>query len=397
MKSIRLSHIASHHLPVPPIRGGAIQLWIDEVAKRLAAKYDVQVVSPADSQLPLRESNGRLTYQRIRFGRAYVRIFQKILGMDPFPYGERIARTVQSFQPDIVHLYGGGSQWLPPLRKRLGDEIPLVIHLQNDPGDELHKWRFRDFSRSVIFVACSQYIKETGIKYLGIEPRNCYVIQNGVDVTGFTPWWERPDIRSEVRKRYGIPEDACVLLFCGRVAPEKGPQHLARAAAGPMGRIPDLWVVFVGDYKSRLDEGKPEWYDTYEAIRSSLEKVWERVVFAGFVPPSGMPRMFGLGDIFVGPAEWAEPFGMVYVEAMASGLPVIATRKGGIPEIISPSVGILVKDPDELASAIHKLVIEKELRRSLGREARRMAEQSFDWSVICKKMETFVEKILPRR
>jgi glycosyltransferase involved in cell wall biosynthesis len=391
MKSQRISLIASHHLPVPPIRGGAIQLWINEVAKLVSRECEVQVISPWDPEIPLVEEDGNLIYQRIRFGRVYVRLFQKILGIDPLSYPQRAAKYVYSFQADRVHLFGGGSQWLPVMRRRFGSEKWIIIHLANDPGDELHKWKNRKFEK-VGFIACSEYIRKKAIEHLGISSNLCHIIYNGANIKAFSLCWERAEERRRNRANYGIPSEAFVLLFCGRVAPEKGPQHLAAAAASIMARHKNIWVVFVGDFRKEPNERKIEWWRTYQEIQSNLKDHWNRVVFTGPVPPSKMPDMFAMGDVFVGPGEWDEPFGMVYVEAMATGLPVIATNSGGVPEIIlDGETGYLIPkgDVNAIRQRLLMLIMNNEVRDRMGRAGRKRVEEKFAWEKIAAQFVKF--------
>lgn len=393
MNPLRISHIASKDLPVPPIRGGAVQLWIEKVGRQLARQHTVQIVAPWDSRQPEHETDGNLTYDRIRFGKAYNRVFRKILGVDPYGYPQRVARATANFRPEVVHIHGGGSQWLPVLRKSL-PRTPIVIHLHNDPGLELHKWRYRDWGDQVSFAACSTFIRDASIAALDLPAERCAVIHNGVDVADFTPWWQADERRREMRARYGIPEDARVLLFCGRVAPEKGPQHLATAAAALMADLPDLWVVFAGDYRDQPNAAKPEWYDTYQDIRTTLAPVWNRVVFTGAHSPAEMPALYLLGDLFVAPSTGPEGFGMVFVEAMAAGLPVVGSRKGGIPEVIAPDFGGLMDDPNDLAGLLAPYLDNPELRLASGRAARQAAEQRFDWAIVADNVDALYRTLL---
>jgi spore coat protein SA len=385
MSPLRITHIASKDLPVPPIRGGAVQLWIEKVGRQLAKEHSVQIVAPWDPDQPEHETDAKLTYDRIRFGKAYTRVFRKILGVDPYGYAQRIARAASDFRPDIVHIHGGGSQWLPTLKKHL-PHTPIVVHLHNDPSLELHKWRYRDWNHQVSFAACSAFIRDASIAALDLPTERCAVVHNGVDVADYTPWWEAGEPRRAMRARYGIPPDARVLLFCGRVAPEKGPQHLAVAAASLMADRPDLWVVFAGDYRDQPNAAKPEWYDTYQEIRTRLAFVWDRVVFTGPHPPAEMPAIYLLGDLFVAPSTGPEGFGMVFVEAMAAGLPVVGTKRGGIPEIICSETGALVDTPKELEISLASLIDDRQRLLSMGYQAREMAVKKFSWSCVANNI-----------
>lgn len=392
---MRIMHVASKDLPVPPIRGGAIQLWIDKVSRILAGYEgaEVAVVSPWDARLPEKEKQGSLEHRRIRFSRPYVRVCRKWLGIDPRGYPWRVAREAAGWRADIVHLHGGGSLWLPHLRKRL-PHTPIVIHLHNDPCQELHKWPWRDW-RNISFLACSRYIAEVSVRGLEIPEHQMDVLWNGADADDFVPRWLDEQPRRTKRQALGIPEDAVVLLFCGRVAPEKGPHLLAAAAAELMAAHPDLWCVFAGDYHDKPVAKKEEWHQTYAAIAGSLGAVWNRVRFTGALPAKDMPVVFAAGDIFVGPAQWDEPFGMVYVEAMAAGLPVAACPRGGIPEIVTQDTGCLVADVAALRAALVPLVQSADLRQRMGMAGRQRAEACFAWPVLAQQLQRFYGGLLP--
>lgn len=391
---MRIMHIASKDLPVPAIRGGAVQLWIEKVAKELASQQsEVCVVSPWVPELSLQERADGVDHRRIRFSPAYVRFFRKWLGIDPFGYHRRIAMEAVSWRPDIIHIHGGGSSWLPYLQ-RYQPSTPVYIHLHNDPGLELHKWPGQDW-HNVRFVACSRFIADASSKALGIPADRMQVVWNGVDVEDFIPWWQDSVARSATRSALGIPVDALVLLFCGRVAPEKGPDWLAEAALPLMRENPRVWCLFAGDYHPTPDTKGGEWYKLYAEIAGTLRLVWDRVRFTGPLPPTQMPEIFSAGDIFVGPAQNDEGFGMVYVEAMAAGLPVVACPRGGIPEFVDERVGRLVTDKVHLAVELKNLVDSTELRVVLGRAGRDRAVGNFSWSTVAANVLSVYQETLP--
>lgn len=390
---MRITQVASASLPVPPIKGGAVQLWMDKVARGLAARHAVQVIAPWDPRQAIRETDGALTYSRIRFGKAYKRIFKKILGVDPFGYPERMAILARQFSPELLHLHGGGSTWLPAIRRRLGRAVPTIIHLHNVPDEEMHKWECRDWN-GVWFFACSDYLLKHCSAKLGIPADRMWTVRNGVDIGEFQPWQASIERRCAIRAEYGIPPDAVVVLFAGRVAPEKGPQWVAQALAPLMAQHADLWAVFVGDYRSESDRSKEDWYRTWCEIQSALSAVSGRVVFTGFKGTADMPAYMAMGDVFAGPSQGPEAFGMVYAEAMATGLPVIATPMGGVPEVVKPGFGNLVEDVGGLKEALQRLVSSPSLRLEMGNRARQEAVRQYSWDSVIDELEARYAQVL---
>jgi glycosyltransferase involved in cell wall biosynthesis len=122
------------------------------------------------------------------------------------------------------------------------------------------------------------------------------------------------------------------------------------------------------------------------------------VVLTGFIPPEGIPEAYLLGDIFVGPSQIEEGLGMVFLEAAAAGLPSIATRRGGIPEIVHPDLnGLLLQQHDdsrELAAKILLLLEDHDLRLRLGRQARVWVQEHFSWEKIAHRQEEVYDEVV---
>ncbi len=111
-----------------------------------------------------------------------------------------------------------------------------------------------------------------------------------------------------------------------------------------------------------------------------------------------MPRTYLLGDVFVGPSQIEEGLGLVFLEAAAAGLPIIATRMGGIPEVVRDGFnGLLLQQPDdpaELAAKILSLLGDPPLRQRLGRQGRDWVLATFSWEQIARTLEAFYDDIL---
>jgi glycosyltransferase involved in cell wall biosynthesis len=133
-------------------------------------------------------------------------------------------------------------------------------------------------------------------------------------------------------------------------------------------------------------------------LRRRVETARGRVVLTGFIPPARIPEAYLLGDIFAGPSQIEEGLGMVFLEAAAAGLPIIATRRGGIPEIVREDLnGLLLQkhdDPQELAAQIIHLLEDRDLRLRLGQQGRAWVREHFSWEKIAQRQEEVYDEIV---
>jgi phosphatidylinositol alpha-mannosyltransferase len=212
-------------------------------------------------------------------------------------------------------------------------------------------------------------------------PGEYEVIPNGVDVDRFHP---------ETQPFEEYLEDGRInLLFVGRLDPRKGVHHLIAAMPGILERTGGkVRLLIVGDsyLRGKLEASVPP------AAR-------DHVKFLGHVPSADLPRWYATGDIFVSPASGKESFGIVLVEAMASGRAVVASDIPGYRSVITPGVNAVAVPPDDveaLAEAIAALAHDPERRRALGREGRARALE-FSWRCVTDRIEAVYRRALQRR
>ncbi len=199
---------------------------------------------------------------------------------------------------------------------------------------------------------------------LGLPPDRLAVVPPEVDTGRFHPA-AGPEERAALRKEYGWPPDAVVTLFVGRPVERKGLDDLFAALASVPRRVR---LVAVGPAPGG------RWAERARAAGAA-----ERVEFLGPVGAARLGGLYRAADLFAGPSrermddDDVEGFGIVFLEAAASGLPVLATRTGGIPEAVEDGVGgVLVPpaDPRALAEAWTRLAGDPGLRRKLGEGGR---------------------------
>lgn len=189
-------------------------------------------------------------------------------------------------------------------------------------------------------------------------------------------------------KKWGV-EGAPVIVSIGRLVPRKGSDQLIKAMPEVLKQFPKckLLLVGTGNYKKRL-----------EKLVHNL-KVQDSVIFTGRVAHELLPAYYRLGDIFAAPCRSryggleVEGLGIVYLEASACGVPVIAGKSGGAPDaVLDGKTGILVNGRDhlEISGALIKLLADEKLRDQMGTAGRVWMEQLWSWEGIGTRFEEII-------
>jgi len=206
---------------------------------------------------------------------------------------------------------------------------------------------------------------------LGVPDGKIAVIPLGVDTSVFNTATESSTLREEL----GL-EGSTVILFIGRMEDVKGVDVLLAAFSMVRKNHPSTRLLLVGGGAQKA---------RYEALASDLG-VSSSTTFVGAVSREMLPRYLDLADVFVLPSL-KEPFGLVGLEAMAKGKPVVASAVGGIPDFVGPETGLLVKEgsPKELAAAIERLATDPSLRARLGAAGRSLVGQRFSYTRVAER------------
>jgi sugar transferase (PEP-CTERM/EpsH1 system associated) len=287
--------------------------------------------------------------------------------LDVFP----LYATMRRYRPHIVHSRNWGAIE-SILAGRLA-RVPVIIHSEH--GYELDmlkglplrrritRWFFYRLTDFLFTV--TEDLRAYHSRQIGVNEKHLGVIPNGVDTERFRPQF---DMRSAVRDRLGFPKDAIVLGAVGRLVPIKNHVQLLYAAAELRQRGVDVCLLLVGD--------GPELTRLKEMVRTT-PSLTGQVVFAGAV--QNVSEHLNAMDVFVLPSI-NEGMSNTLLEAMATALPVVATRTGGNPELVEDGLcGFLVPPNDSrgLIDKLDALCRDAELRVRVGRRARIRVEQMF--------------------
>jgi glycosyltransferase involved in cell wall biosynthesis len=211
-------------------------------------------------------------------------------------------------------------------------------------------------------------------EFLPLDLGRVRVIPNGFHPARFDPSPEGAPFRASI----GMARTTPLVVFAGRLASNKGLHHLVPAFAALREGHPDARLVLAGedqDQRARL-----------EALARKAG-VADRVHFTGHLDEATYRSALAAADVFVLPSEW-EAFGIVLVEAMACGVPCVATRVGGAPDVVQDGVtGRVVPYGDEaaLAQAIGGLLDDRPLAARMGEAGRARAFKEYSWDAVVER------------
>ncbi len=303
----------------------------------------------------------------------------------------RLARIMRSYRPDIVHSRNWGALEAVPAARLVG--VPGVVHSEH--GYELdglaglprrQQWfRHAAYAMADAVFTVTDELRDYHARQAGIATQRIGVIPNGVDTEHFAP---HPEVRRQLRSEIGLPTDAFVVGAVGRLARIKDPETLVRAAGQLGAGGINAWVLLVG--------AGPE---LEKLRRFSEESPWltGRVIFTG--SSDRVSDWLNSMDAFVLPSL-GEGFSNTLLEAMACGLPSLATRVGGNPEVIGPEgTGWLFPPGDSagLACLLERLERDPDLRRGLSTSFRQRAISEFSLECMLARYQDLYRDVAERR
>jgi glycosyltransferase involved in cell wall biosynthesis len=363
-------------------------MWMCEVSKRLFS-FEPHIISISAPYYPDYEYRDGIYHHRVRFGKLYKRLFQKLTRLDPFSYPKRILKIIREVNPQIVHMHNSVKWFLPVLKSLEGQPMKTVLHLQNVHPVE-------SAVNVDAFWACSRYLMS---HYEGslINAGSSSCIYNGVDLAKYRYFEDVPAHREEIRGRFNIKSDDFVVLYVGRVSSEKGVEHFIETA-GFFRNMKNVKFFIVGELQQGDLKSSRVRYGI-EMLKAA-EGLDDKVVFTGVFPPEKMHLLYLLGDVFVLPSNFADPFPFVVLEAMATGLPVIARKKGGVLDYLTDGENGFFIDENDICGSIFgtikALLQDSALRHRVGLMGRKTAEERFSWQRIARDCEDMYQKLICR-
>jgi len=357
----------------PPVHIGGAEIVAQNIAKHLSLRgHDVFVVTSQDRGFPLQQREEEFLVNRI--------YYPKIKYIGTMIFWIKCLFLIKKINPDIVYCKTI-QMGVPGFLFKKFYKKPYIVWCQGD--DIYFPWPFKKYISRIVLNLADAVVAQTNNMKQELHKnyiKNIFVLPNGIDLEkfhGFSKW--------AVREEFKIPLDEKIIIFVGGLKSIKGVAYLIEAFKTISQTFPKARLLLVGDGQER--------HNLEELVKK--HSLQEKVHFLGQIENANIPKYMSLADIFVLPSLF-EMFGVVNLEAMASGLPIVATRVYGVPEVVEDGQnGFLVdsKSPEQLAEKMLLLFENDQLREEISENNKEKAKK-YSWEHIIEKLEKIYSEVI---
>jgi glycogen synthase len=375
----------------PPRIVGGISRHVHDISNALSdSGVKVDVITCEHEDAPTTETDGNLTIHRVHVdqGDDFVHWVHKLNQATE----EKAAELLTDRSPDeptVIHAHDWLSEFAGrALKHRYHLPLVATIHatehgrnqgIHTDLQRYIHGVEEELCYEAWRVICCSNYMKDEIAGVLDVPCDKLDVIPNGIDASKFNIEFDREGFRA-----WAAAPTEKIVFFVGRMVPEKGVQVMIRA-------IPEIlpawnhvrFVIVGGGNRSHLEQ-----------LAAELN-VTDRIFFTGYVDDDTLLKLYKVADVAVYPSLY-EPFGIVALEAMAAGVPVVVSDVGGFREVVDHGVTGLTAwtdNPDSLAWAILYLLKNPFSAKMMANNAYKKATEQFDWPSIARMTDSVYERV----
>lgn len=376
---MKIAVLTSGILPVPAVQGGAVENLVDFYLEynNQHRLHDITIFSvwhpDVENHPALQSEVNHYIYIKVTgwWAKIKKRVYQKTHGKEYYHYTieyylHEVIKRIKQHPYDLIILENRPGYAL----KLKGETIArMVCHLHNDMLNSDSRHGTDIYQTISKFITVSDYVASR-VRTIAPTDNKCVTVHNGIDIEAFSSH-EKPQHLAALRN------DDFVIVYSGRITPEKGIMELIEAM-NIIGNQQPIKLIVLGSsfYGNATNE------DPFTCkLREKADPIKDHIIFTGFIPYSDMPGYLHAADIAVLPSMWEEPFGLTMAEAQAAGLPIITTRRGGIPEVVTEKNAIILETGEQfvnnLVAAILDLYQHPDKREQMSKAS---LEQSKNYS-----------------
>lgn len=350
---MKIAVLTSGILPIPSVQGGAVENLIDFYLEYNETHkiHDITIYSIYDKKVENHPAHASSVnhYFYIDTNSLWSKIKRKVYyymhGEEYHNYFieyylEQSMKHIQKHHYDYIILENRPSY---ALKLRNVTNAKLIYHLHNEKLTLSTRSYQEIYDAASLIICVSDYISRS-VKSINTHDTKCVTVHNGIDLYAFA------SSAYIARKNVGLCDDDFVIIYSGRINPEKGIMELTEAISR-MTNYHNIKLLVIG---SSFFGNVTIEDDFTKELRKKTEHIKDKIRFTGYIPYKDVPAYLKLADIAVVPSMWEEAFGLTVLEAMATGLPLITTRSGGIPEICE-DVALIVDRSQIIENIIHSI------------------------------------------
>lgn len=335
-------------LPVPAVQGGAVETLLTHLIRENERQGQLDLLCASVPDEAARRAAEGLQHTRMLYiarphghRRYWPMVFvERCLGIaapyDPWYQKVQLSLALEPPAPDLIVAEGGNLTQCSAISRMFGRRRCLA---------HLHGQTACSPVMDTIYggiLALSRFIRDDYLKTSTLARQNAFILHNCVDVNRFRPGPPPMALRTQL----GFGPQDFVVLFCGRLEPDKGIHKLMEALT--LLPVPQIKLLIVGSPFF----GRTQQSSFLRRLEQQARTLGNRVQFTGYIPNEDLPDYYRLADLVCVPTLVEEAAGLVAVEAMACGRPVLATRSGGMPEYLEGSQAVLVERGDNIADQL---------------------------------------------
>lgn len=364
-------------LPVPSVLGGAIEELMTMLCEQneIEQRAKLYVYSCQNAKAKEIAKNWKHTklIQCPKFYKPYDirnKIHYRLFGKELYPEGHYFTylnRKLIKGKFDYVVFQDDYTRYIADVRKKI-DKEKLCLHIHYHY--EVHLGQVDAYGK---VFSVTNFVKKEFERTNPYKDFKSYVVYNAIRNERFEKEFSNEE-KLALRNKLGIKEDDFMVLFCGRILQVKGVLELIKAIVSIDN--PKIKLVIVGSTCSGLDI-KDEYEQTVEKLCNENA---DRIIKTGYVDNDRLPLYYQTADVMCAPPLWEEAAGLVFLEAITSGTPVIATKSGGLVEMVNDKCAILLDKDDkdklvkDLAKAILELYSDGDKRKEMAKEGKLYAK-----------------------
>ncbi|NEW04419.1 glycosyltransferase family 4 protein [Paenibacillus sp. SYP-B3998] len=368
-KPMSVAIVTPGSFPIPSGVSSSVEQVVEKMASQLIKRMPVYVLGRKPSYQPVREIRNGVSYIRVRY-------------RGPTIYRDEVRKHIAKLKPTIIQVENR-PRYVRFLRRCYPKvRLSLVLHSTSFISkSSISNKDLRACLRAAdVVIVNSDFLKNIVQAKAPAYAHKVVTHYLGVDVSRFKSRWSEEGIqsRNQFLQQLGY-ENRKIILFVGRLIPKKGIDHLLNAMKLIITKEPTALLILIGS----AFYGSHRLTNYVKNLHRVGNTMPNHVRFIPYISHSEVPKWFQIADVVAVPSDEGEAFGLVNVEAMASGIPVVATRSGGIQEVITDgTVGYLVHPrniKEEFPHYLLLLLADEELRRRMGKQGIQRVQQHFTW------------------